>query len=66
MTFPTISGPLLPNRSIKRTQRASPIKAMIELMDWKRRIRLYVKPMVWKIYEGVSTVSSGNRGNMPS
>lgn len=44
-TFPIMRGRLLPVRSIHKTQHASPIKAMMLLIDWKRRILVDVNPI---------------------
>jgi hypothetical protein len=43
--FPMTIGRLRPVASIQNTQQASPIRAIILLTDWKRRIRLEVKPI---------------------
>ncbi len=51
-TFPTIIGVRRPVASIQKTQHASPINAIMEFMDWKRRTRVEVKPIVVNICKG--------------
>jgi len=47
--LPMINGRRRPVWSTHRTQHASPINAIILLIDWNSKIRLEVKPIVVKI-----------------